>query len=434
MGGALNVMSIRKALGLTLAGITLTMVVGYTWLMEENLASGVLFSSEIRLNRVADAWAGVDSGQHLQSEHYVEQKRQPGNNGVPVVYTTRQDVPAEILSQLPEELADGQFTVIETDEIGLLNIGYLLHLYRSLPDGESLHVVQKLVLAEHEIERVKEFDALVHNRALIPANLFMLSTLFLVLAFGRKIAGNTKQLLDWFGSLSINSLPDGPPKLALSEMQRIADGTFATVRREAEAIDHRQKFLRFASHELRTPLAIASANAELLSRHGVENSAQPALVRLEDSLKSMTRLTNALLWLGRGETPLPKSESVDLLALVNQIIEDNRTLAVRNNVAIDITHTSDHSVFAPSVLLEILCSNLINNAVRYTREGKVAISITKESIEVYNRGKQVGNAIAGSGHGLGLELVAWVVERADWQWIHDEGSCAQCHRIILSAA
>lgn len=434
MGRALNMMSIRKALGLTLAGITLTMVVGYTWLMEENLASGVLFSSEIRLNRVADAWAGVNGAQPLQSEHYVEQKRQPGNNGVPLVYNTRQDLPAEVLSHLPEALVDGQFTVIEIDEIGLLNIGYLLHLYRSLPDGESLHIVQKLVLAEHEIERVKEFDALVHNRALIPANLFMLSTLFLVLVFGRKIAGNTKRLLDWFENLSINSLPDGPPKLALSELQRIADGTLATVRREAEAIDHRQKFLRFASHELRTPLAIASANAELLSRHGVENSAQPALLRLEDSLKSMTRLTNALLWLGRGETPLPKSESVDVLVLVNQIVEDNRALAVRNNVAIDVLHTPDHFVFAASALLEILCSNLINNAIRYTREGKVTISITKEFIEVKNRGKQLGDTIAGSGHGLGLEIVSWVVERADWQWLHDEDSYAQCHRIVLSGA
>lgn len=428
-------MSLRKSLRLTLLGITLFMVFGYSWLMEANLASGVLFSSEIRLNRAADAWIESEAESAIAdtSGHTAVAPRLPPADGTPVIYDTRESLPVAVLENIPKTQLDKQFTIIETDEIGLLNIGYLLHLYRTLPNGENIHVVQRLMLADYEIDRVQQFDALMYKRSMIPGAVFILTTLFIVLLFGHRVAKATTHLLNWCESLSIQSLPDAPPKLPFLEMQQIAAGALATVQRESEAIEHRHQFLRFASHELRTPLAIASANAELLARHGVSKNGQEALDRLDDAIQNMNSLTNALLWLGRGETPLPEPEPVDLLLLVNNIVEENRSTAMRNNLAIEVTDKLSTHPIQPRVLLVILCSNLIGNAIRYTRDGKVNIRVSGETIEIENQGEQLGSRASGGGHGLGLQLVEWVIERAGWTWNEDGDESFQRHTVHLTA-
>ncbi len=424
-------MSIGKSLRLTLLSITLTMVIAYSWLMEANLVSALLFGSEFRLNRAADAWIESKADLSLledtrQESHGLEIPMPPAD-GTPVLYANKHSLPVAIQDELPATLLDGEFTVVKIDEIGLLNIGYLLHLFRTLPGGEGLHVVQRLVLADYEEERVQNFDALMYKRAVIPGALFVLTTVFIVFLFGRHVAKATTRLLRWCESLSIQSLPEKPPKLPFLEMQRIAEGTLATVQRERDAIEHRHKFLRFASHELRTPLAIASANTELLGRHGVDIGGMDALGRLEESLKNMKSITDTLLWLGRGEAPLPDPELVDMLCLVNKIIEENSTLATTNMVMVKVVESVSKDIVQPRVLLEILCSNLIGNAIRYTRDGRVDIRLGEGSIEIENRGNQIGDEVGGSGHGLGLQLVAWVVERADWQWKEEGGMTFRRH-------
>ena len=426
-------MSIGKFVKLTLLSITLTMVVGYAILMEMSLVTGLLFGSEFRLNRAADAWIGsnadISSLENNRQESHRFEGLLPPADGTPVISAHKESLPGTLQKHLTEELFDGQFTAIKTDELGLLNRGYLLHLFRTLPNGEGLHVVQRLVLSDHEIVRVQDFDRSGYIRVLLPGALFILVTVLIVLLFGRRVAKATTQLLRWCESLSIESLPDEPPKLPFVEMQSIAEGTLATVRRERDAIEHRHRFLRFASHEFRTPLAIASANIELLARYGVDADGMDALARLEDALLSMNSLTNALLWLGRGEAPLPDPEHVNLLCLVNDIIKDHSTQATSNNVTVEIVEAFDTDIVQPRVLLVILCSNLISNAIRYTRDGRVDIRISADTIVIENRGNNLGDMVGGSGHGLGLQLVAWVVERADWHWEEDGDELFRRHRV-----
>ena len=429
-------MSIGKILRLTLLSLTIIMVVGYTFLMEANLVTGILFSSEFRLNRAADALIKprLDLSSlepSTQGSENVDALMPPAD-GSPVVYSSKESLPVSVQDNLPDALYDGQFTIIKIDVLGLLDRGYLLHLFRTFPNGEGLHIVQRLVLADYEIERVQKIDALGYKRALLPGALFILTTVVIVWLFGRHIAKSTTRLLNWCESLSIQSLPDKPPKLPFLEMQRIAEATLATVQRERDAIEHRQKFLRFASHELRTPLAVASANTELLGRHGVDSDGMNALARLEDSLHSMKSITDTLLWLGRGEVPLPDPEPVDLHSLASKIIEENNTLALANNVKVELVDLLSRRIVQPRVLLEILCSNLISNAIRYTRDGRVGIRLSEDSIEIENSGNQLGNEVGGSGHGLGLQLVAWVVERADWHWDETVDKTFRRHRVYFT--
>jgi len=261
-------MSIAKLWGWILLVVTLSMIVAYSRLLEANLESGLLLGAEFRLHRVADAWIDSKSDpsrQELADEHSGDQKLpMPPIDGTPILYARTESLPPVVQQNLPDLPTDGQFTVIGIDEIGLLYRGHLLHLYRTWPTGEHLHVVQRLVLAEHERERVQQFDAKVNMRLESPL-LFFGVVLLIVLFFGRRVANATSKLLHWCESLPLDSLPEKPPILPFVEMRRIAAGTLATVRRERDAIEHQHRFLRFASHELRTPLAVASAKTHSIA-------------------------------------------------------------------------------------------------------------------------------------------------------------------------
>lgn len=433
-------MSLGKLLGLTLLAMTLTMVSAYSWLMEANIVSGILFSSEFRLNRAADAW--IETEAELVTLEPAKENQDDGlfptlpDDGTPVLYGNRDLLPQTVQENLPKSLVDGQFTAIGIDEPGLVLEGHLHHLLRILPSGEELHVVQQLTLAEHEESRVINFDEMADSRVGFGA-WFVGGTIFIMLLFGHCIAKATRDLMHWTESLSIDSPPDEPPVLPFVEMRKIAAGTLATVRREREVIEHQHRFLRFASHELRTPLAIASANTELLARQGVEG--KDALNRLEEAIKNMSNLTDTLLWLGRSEAPVPQPEEIDLLQLVNTIIKNNEELALDNNVVVEVVCASTPQTVQPRVFLEILCSNLISNAVRHTRDGRVELRLTGNSIEIENRGAQLGNQIIhssknGNGNGLGLQLVSWVVERANWRWEQDGDEKFCRHRVYLDSS
>jgi len=434
-------MSIGKLLSLTLLGVTLILVAAYSWLMEANIVSGVLLSSEFQLNRAADAW--IESEADLSTLATQTPAEVHNNNteitlppadGTPSLHAHRENLPLAVQKTLPKTLEDGQFTKVDIDAPGLVYDGFMLHLFRTLPSGEGLHVVQRLMLADHERHRVRQFDAMA-NKRLNSGMWFIAGVVIIMLLIGHRVAKGTTELLRWSESLSIDSLPDKPPKLPFAENRRIAASMLDTVRRESDAIAHQHQFLRFASHELRTPLAIASANTELLARHGVGAEGQDALDRLDESLKKMNSLTDTLLWLSRSENQLQEPEPIDLLSVVNNIIEVNNEIAINNNVVVEVVWASKAHTVQPRVLLEILCSNLIGNAIRHTRNGRVEIRLTGETIEIENRGDQLGKEVAdGSGNGLGLELVAWVVERANWQWEQEGDVMFRRHRVRLQPA
>jgi len=149
----------------------------------------------------------------------------------------------------------------------------------------------------------------------------------------------------------------------------------------------------------------------------------------------MGNLTDTLLWLGRGEVQLPEPESVDLLDLVTDIIETHNAEAISNNLEVEVVWASQAHTVQPRVLLEILCSNLIINAIRHTREGRVEVRLTGETIEIENRGNQLEQEVTdGDGQGLALEIVAWVVARANWQWDEVGDVMFRRHRVHLNPA
>jgi two-component system phosphate regulon sensor histidine kinase PhoR len=135
----------------------------------------------------------------------------------------------------------------------------------------------------------------------------------------------------------------------------------------------RQEFLTNVSHELRTPLTSILASAETLETGAVENAANRRrfLAIIQKNATRMERLIHDLLELGaiEGGSVSVNPETVQLKSLVDDVMSSlaiaaaERTVALRNLVPTNAQVTAD-----PHRLVQML-TNLIDNAIKFNREG-----------------------------------------------------------------
>ena len=198
-----------------------------------------------------------------------------------------------------------------------------------------------------------------------------------------------------------------------------------TARRRAETADvAKSRFLAAASHDLRQPLQTLALLQGLLTR-AVESEREQKLVgRIGETLGAMTGMLNALLDINQIEAGAVHAEVVrfpvnDLLVkLYDEFTYQAhaKSLDLRM-VPCGLTISSD------PCLLEQMIRNLVSNALKYTRTGKILLGCRRRegmlSIEIWDTGigipddevhaifeeyHQVGNEARERSLGLGLGL------------------------------
>ncbi|MFZ0749668.1 MAG: ATP-binding protein [Pyrinomonadaceae bacterium] len=135
----------------------------------------------------------------------------------------------------------------------------------------------------------------------------------------------------------------------------------------------RQEFLANVSHELRTPLTSILASAETLETGAVENAENRRrfLSIIQKNATRMERLIHDLLELGEieGGSVSVNPETVQLKSLVDDVMSSlamaatERTVTLRNLAPTNAQVTAD-----PHRLVQML-TNLIDNAIKFNREG-----------------------------------------------------------------
>ncbi|PZR39881.1 MAG: hypothetical protein DI538_05690 [Azospira oryzae] len=211
-----------------------------------------------------------------------------------------------------------------------------------------------------------------------------------------------------------------------------------------DAYQSQKEFTENASHELQTPLAISRAKLELLAQTKELTQEQAELVEnLLDSIDRLTRLNKSLLLLSKIENrQFFETEDISLKAVVNRSIEAYHRQARERHISVNFEVTEDAVLRINPIILEVLTSNLISNAIRYTPDqGEVMIKQTGTQLQISNTGLPLqhpeklferfhreSRTILGSG--LGLALVKKICEVSNYQVSYRYSSAM--HHFIIS--
>jgi len=136
----------------------------------------------------------------------------------------------------------------------------------------------------------------------------------------------------------------------------------------------RSDFVANASHELRTPLAAIRAAVDSLRGPAREDAAarEEFLALIDAEAARMARLVDDLLTLSRIEQSAtrPPTEPCDPAAVVRRVLSRFEPVAQRAGVTLEVAIADDlPAVVGDPEQLEQLAGNLVDNAVKYGREG-----------------------------------------------------------------
>jgi two-component system sensor histidine kinase VicK len=158
-----------------------------------------------------------------------------------------------------------------------------------------------------------------------------------------------------------------------------------------------RQFLNIAAHELRNPIQPILGLAEvMLSNKNLNVIQQEELLRIIiNNAKKLHFLTNNLLDVARIDENLFSLElqEFDIVGLANDVIKEVRN-QITNNKKIQIDLLSPEkslNVIGDKIRLNQVFLNLINNAIKYTDDGDILVSIKRGNNNGNNRNSNSNN-------------------------------------------
>ncbi|WP_181163685.1 sensor histidine kinase [Pontibacter mangrovi] len=353
---------------------------------------------------------------------------------------------------LQEELISAQIAQGQMPSFPLTDVRQLNSTARpSTMYGDSV-VFDRLQL-EHEdyryLRSVKSINGKTYSIMVMDAHVgwadyyLTIFAVFLVMAL---LLGCTGLLVNYFAARSIwqpffqnlkvyrsHSVSSGSPlQLQPSNVQEFREMQLAlqeqTQRSRQEYLALRE-FTENASHEIQTPLAIIQAKLDRLSQYPISGEMMHHLALARDSVSRLSRINKNLLLLTKLENrAFEEKEQLDLRPLLQAQLDQMEDLFEMKHIALQ-TEISATALQANRYLIDILLSNLLANALRYTPEnGKVSIRLSPERLEVANSGAPLtltedqlyarfkkGRANSGQSTGLGLAIAKGICEAHGWQ-------------------
>ena len=161
----------------------------------------------------------------------------------------------------------------------------------------------------------------------------------------------------------------------------------------------KSRFLAVASHDLRQPLHALSLLNGLLSRPLAPERAREISAQMGRALNTLERLFSSVLDLSRleADTVQPRLQWLPLDTLIARVVDDFGAQARASGLS--LSHTCPNLlVHTDPDLFERVLRNLVENALKFTREGGVAIGVTAGA-----DGSQVVT-VADSGVGISAHL------------------------------
>ncbi len=304
-------------------------------------------------------------------------------------------------------------------------------------DGKKYHIAvirsqKSIKYITFDITEIENEEKNVGLLVILATSLSVILSSILIFWLSRNVIKPVRLLAQEVANIDVNQrnvrIAD---KFEDVEVSSIAKSFDHYLDRVDQFIEREQSFTSTASHELRTPLSIISTSAELLQEKvDIPNSSKHYLNNIRRNSQDMSEIITALLFLSRESSqtaPSDISEKTSLIEITNKILEDfnldNNTKFENISIAI-----ADNSVVkALYSHVYIVIKNILVNAIKYSNNQAITISINNDVLKVSDNGpgiadKEYNNiykkGVKGSnsqGNGLGLFIVKSFCDYYQWQ-------------------
>lgn len=226
-----------------------------------------------------------------------------------------------------------------------------------------------------------------------------------------------------------------PTRGAKDELDDVARAFNETLGRLEHSVGEMRQFSAALAHELRTPLAALRGEIELTLRGADTDEQRRVLASQIEELDKLKRLIDHLLTLARaeaGQIPLTFTP-VNVSELAASLVEQLEPVAQARTIDLRCERVGPVIVDGDAGWLQRLLLNLLDNAMKFTREGgRVVLSVSADGgrarIDVHDTGigmseeeaehaferfyqADASRSAPHEGVGLGLSLVKWIVDR-----------------------
>jgi heavy metal sensor kinase len=212
-----------------------------------------------------------------------------------------------------------------------------------------------------------------------------------------------------------------PVPKAKDEVQALALAFNATLDRLAAAFTRQRRFTADASHELRTPATAILGHAELaLRRPRSPEAYQHTLTLIQSEAERMQRLIGRMLTLARleaGRQALSFAPT-DVASLVRTLVDTFQPIAAAKGLTLNFSGPAALTIPTDADSLTQILLNLLENAITYTDQGSVDLTLTAASDHVCLK-------ISDTGQGIPPEHLPYIFQpfyRADASRSQNDGS------------
>ncbi len=202
------------------------------------------------------------------------------------------------------------------------------------------------------------------------------------------------------------------------------------LKKEIELNELKTKFLSLVSHEFKTPLSGILTSTMLLNKYHLtsqQNKRDKHIKTIESKVHYLNKILNDFLSIERLDSSKVnyKFTTFNLSKIISEVVY-NANMLLKNGQKINIPQNiSEYTIYQDEVILELILSNLIYNAIKYSPENtQIELQVKKQGefilfiiIDegigipendqkfIFNRYFRAENVLNTQGTGIGLNIV-----------------------------
>ena len=197
------------------------------------------------------------------------------------------------------------------------------------------------------------------------------------------------------------------------EISEVAEAFYDAVCQIKNLNASRKLFLRNIMHELKTPITKGRLAAEMIEKSKNQERLVSVFIKLENLINEFAAVEQVTSNIALNNTKICR---------IDDVIDEALDIAMVDPGQVTISKLEDVNLNADFKLLAIAAKNMIDNALKYSPNKRVNITITRESIKFINEGERLSKELrhyvepftkgesAQKSFGLGLYIVENIIK------------------------